>query len=53
MVWFAIAPRATQIHDRETISALNGPHPPVRQQALQMDDFTRCILENRPSRVPG
>ena len=28
-------------------------HPPVRQQTLQMDDFARCILEDRPSRVPG
>jgi predicted dehydrogenase len=27
--------------------------PPVRQQALQMDDFARCIVEDRPSRVPG
>jgi predicted dehydrogenase len=28
-------------------------HPPVRQQTLQMDDFARCILDDRPSRVPG
>jgi glucose-fructose oxidoreductase len=28
-------------------------HPPVRQQTMQMDDFARCILEDRPSRVPG
>jgi glucose-fructose oxidoreductase len=28
-------------------------HPPVRQQTTQMDDFARCILENRPSLVPG
>jgi predicted dehydrogenase len=25
----------------------------VNQQALQMDDFARCILENEPSIVPG
>jgi glucose-fructose oxidoreductase len=30
-----------------------SPHPPVRQQTVQMDDFARCILEDRPSRVPG
>jgi glucose-fructose oxidoreductase len=29
------------------------PHPPVRQQSLQMDDFARCIVENRPSPVSG
>jgi glucose-fructose oxidoreductase len=28
-------------------------HPPIRQQTLQMDDFARCILEDRPSSVPG
>lgn len=27
--------------------------PSVRQQVLQMDDFARCVLEDRPSRVPG
>ena len=28
-------------------------YPQVNQQALQMDDFARCVLENRESRVPG
>ena len=27
--------------------------PPVNQQALQMDDFAQCILQNKPSRVLG
>ncbi len=27
--------------------------PQVNQQALQMDDFARCILEDEPSIVPG
>ncbi|SMO36805.1 Gfo/Idh/MocA family protein [Fodinibius sediminis] len=33
----------------------NGPirFPQVNQQALQMDDFARCILEDEPSIVPG
>jgi glucose-fructose oxidoreductase len=26
---------------------------PFNQQAAQMDDFARCIMENRPTRVPG
>jgi predicted dehydrogenase len=25
----------------------------VNQQALQMDDFAACILNNKPTRVPG
>jgi predicted dehydrogenase len=28
-------------------------HPPVRQQTLQMDDFARCIIEDRASPVSG
>ena len=31
--------------------ALDFPHP--NQQALQMDDFAQCILQNKTSRVPG
>lgn len=27
--------------------------PSVNQQALQMDDFAQCVLNNTPSRVPG
>ena len=27
--------------------------PPVNQQARQMDDFARCVLEGRESSVPG
>ena len=27
--------------------------PNVNQQALQMDDFAKCIVENKPTRVPG
>ncbi len=34
----------------------NGPmnfDPNVNQQALQMDDFAQCILQKKPTRVPG
>ena len=34
----------------------NGPmnfDPDVNQQALQMDDFAQCILQKKPTRVPG
>ena len=27
--------------------------PNINQQAAQMDDFAQCVLENRPTRVPG
>lgn len=27
--------------------------PSVYQQALQMDDFAQCVLQNKPTRVPG
>ncbi len=37
-------------------ATVDGPmkfDPNVNQQALQMDDFAKCILENKPSRVSG
>lgn len=35
--------------------ASDGPldFPEVKQQALQMDDFASCVLNNRKSKVPG
>ena len=27
--------------------------PQVKQQALQMDDFAQCVMQNKPTRVPG
>jgi predicted dehydrogenase len=27
--------------------------PTVNQQALQMDDFAQCVMQNKPTRVPG
>jgi predicted dehydrogenase len=29
------------------------PFPQVNHQALQMDDFAQCIIQNKPTRVPG
>lgn len=36
-------------------SSSNGPitFPQVNQQALQMDDFASCILDDKKTRVPG
>jgi predicted dehydrogenase len=40
------------LHGATTKGTLNFT-PMVIQQALQMDDFAQCIMQNRPSRVPG
>jgi predicted dehydrogenase len=29
------------------------PFPQVNHQALQMDDFAACVMQNKPTRVPG
>ncbi|WP_462268069.1 Gfo/Idh/MocA family protein [Mucilaginibacter sp.] len=29
------------------------PFPQINQQAAQMDDFARCVLTSKPTRVPG
>jgi len=29
------------------------PYPQMVQQAAQMDDFVKCVNQNRQSRVPG
>ncbi|MDB5190914.1 MAG: gfo/Idh/MocA family oxidoreductase, partial [Segetibacter sp.] len=37
-------------------ATIDGPmtfDPNVNQQARQMDDFAQCILQNKPTRVPG
>jgi predicted dehydrogenase len=37
-------------------STSNGPmnfDPDVHQQSLQMDDFAQCIIQNKPTRIPG
>ena len=38
-----------------TVVTSRGPlhYPPPYQQALQMDDFADCILNHRPTVVPG
>ena len=28
-------------------------NPPIRQQTLQIDDFARCVFDNRESLVSG
>lgn len=54
--WIKIK-NAFAYRDLEGVTSRNrltyNPRPPVRLQALQMDDFARCIIEDRPSRVPG
>ena len=36
--------------------SVNGkqmPYPQIKQQAAQMDDFANCVMNNKPTRVPG
>ncbi|WP_223651933.1 Gfo/Idh/MocA family protein [Hymenobacter psoromatis] len=53
--WFELAPAfgygglAGQTSDNS--GKLNLPN--INQQAAQMDDFAQCILQNKPTRVPG
>ena len=52
--WFEVAPAFSYTNLRGATSrgALRF-HPPVNQQALQMDDFAQCILTGRATPVPG
>lgn len=52
--WFALS-EAYRYNGMRGATA-QGPmtfDPNVNQQALQMDDFARCIREKKPTRVPG
>lgn len=51
--WFALEPAYEYkgIKGKKNNEKVN--YPQVNQQAIQMDDFTRCILTNTPSKVPG
>jgi glucose-fructose oxidoreductase len=50
-----------ELHNAFSYNGLSGAtsrakldfNPPVNQQARQMDDFAQCVIENRPTRVPG
>jgi predicted dehydrogenase len=51
--WAELAPAFGYggIAGRTSQGALNIPN--VNQQAAQMDDFALCVLNNKPTRVPG
>lgn len=52
--WFELAPLAYEYRGLSGRTS-DGPmrFKEVRQQALQMDDFARCVMEGRESIVPG
>jgi predicted dehydrogenase len=51
--WFELEPAFSYsgIKGRTNAGKMNLPQ--VNQQALQMDDFAYCILNNKPTRIPG
>ncbi|RAW01791.1 Gfo/Idh/MocA family protein [Pseudochryseolinea flava] len=51
--WFELDPAYE--YDGKKGRASDGPFefPQVREQALQMDDFANCIMNNKKSKVPG
>ncbi len=51
--WFEIAPAYSYSGQKGKTSGGPMNFKQVKQQALQMDDFARCVLTNEKSRVPG
>lgn len=51
--WFSVEPAYSYSGLAGRTSAGPMEFPEVNQQALQMDDFASCILEDRESRVSG
>jgi predicted dehydrogenase len=51
--WLELAPAFSYRGLKGKTAAGNMDLPEVAQQAAQMDDFARCIKENRTTRVPG
>ncbi len=51
--WFELSPFSP--YNGIQGSTSQGPlnFPQVNQQALQMDDFAYCVMNNKPTRVPG
>jgi len=51
--WFRLEPSFNYrgIHGETSKGAMDFPE--VYQQALQMDDFAYCVLNDKPTRVPG
>jgi predicted dehydrogenase len=51
--WFELNPAYE--YDGKKGRASDGPFefPQVREQALQIDDFANCVMNNRKSKVPG
>jgi predicted dehydrogenase len=55
--WFEVAPALNYQGIKGRKSAQGGPEefnfPMIDQFAAEMDDFASCILEDKPTRVPG
>jgi predicted dehydrogenase len=51
--WFELEPAYAYHGIKGKTSLGKMKLPEVNQQALQMDDFARCIQQKKPTRVPG
>jgi predicted dehydrogenase len=51
--WFELKPAFNYSGQQGATSNGKMDFPKVNQQALQMDDYANCILQDKPSRVPG
>jgi predicted dehydrogenase len=51
--WFELKPAYEYEGIKGETSQGKMDHPQVNQQALQMDDFAKCVLEKQQSKVPG
>lgn len=51
--WFELAPAFSYAGLRGNTSDGKVTFPEINQQAAQMDDFALCVLDNKPSAVPG
>ena len=51
--WFQLEPAYEYEGLKGKTSEGDISFPTVNQQALQMDDFAKCIIDNKPTRVPA
>lgn len=51
--WFELKPAFHYFGIRGKTSHEKMEFPEVKQQALQMDDFALCVMNNKKSKVPG
>ncbi|UII25481.1 Gfo/Idh/MocA family oxidoreductase [Fulvivirga maritima] len=51
--WWELKPAYSYSGIKGETSDEKLTYPPINQQALQMDDFAKCVMNNEKSKVPG